>query len=399
MNLNRGRPYVAIPGPSVIPDQVLQAMHRSAPNIYSSDLEHMVHGLLDDLRVVAGTDGYSTIYIANGHGVWEAALSNTMSRGDRILVLATGLFARGWGGFAESMGVSVEYIDFGPCGTIDATRVAERLAGDHDHVIKAVIAVQVDTASSVRNDIASLSAAIKSTGHPALLMVDCIASLACERFLMDDWGVDVMIAASQKGLMCPPGLGFMFFNDRARARCRSAGLRTPYWDWERRVDPEEFYMLFCGTAPTHLLYGLRTALDMILKEEGLDAIWERHARLARAVWAAVEKWSENGSIALNISDPRHRSHAVTTIRTCPPFGRLLRNWTESNAGLTLGIGLGMGSPEDPDASGYFRIGHMGHVNAHMILGALGVIEAGFGAIGCRRGRGALDAAARVCSTG
>ncbi len=397
MNLNRGRSHVAIPGPSVIPDQVLQAMHRAAPNIYSADLEHMVHGLLDDLGAVAGTEGHSTIYICNGHGVWEAALSNTMSSGDRVLVLATGLFAQGWGGFAENMGVSAEYIDFGPRGTIDAGRVADRLARDRHHEIKAVIAVQVDTASSVRNDIASLSEAIGSTGHPALLMVDCIASLACERFLMDEWGVDVMIAASQKGLMTPPGLGFMFFNDRAREMSRSAGLRTPYWDWERRVDPDEFYMIFCGTAPTHHLFGLRKALDMILHEEGLEAIWRRHARLAGAVWAAANKWGENGSIALNIADPRHRSHAVTTIGADAPYGRLLRGWTENNAGLTLGIGLGMRSPEDPDASGYFRIGHMGHLNAHMILGALGAIEAGLDAIGCQHGSGALEAAAHICS--
>ena len=399
MNLNRGRNYVAIPGPSVVPDRVLQAMHRASPNIYSGEIVGLVEGILEDLKRVAGTAFHSTIYISNGHGVWECSLSNTLSPGDRILVLVTGLFARGWGGFAERLGADVEYVDFGMRSGIDTEAVHDRLKRDTSHSIKAILAVQVDTATSVRNDIASLARTIRTSGHPALLMVDCIASLACEEFRMDDWGVDVMIAGSQKGLMTPPGLGFVFFNERARTRCRDAALRTPYWDWNRRIDPEEFYFYFCGTAPTHHLYGLREALDMLLLEEGMNAAWSRHRVLAHAVWAALERWGSEGNIEPNIPDPRFRSHAVTTVRADPPIGRELRRWTEENAGLTLGIGLGMATPDDPESTACFRIGHMGHLNPHMLLGALASIESGLAAVDCRRGSGAVDAAAGVCAAG
>ena len=265
--------------------------------------------------------------------------------------------------------------------------------------IKAVLTVHVDTASSVRNDIQALSQVIRSLDHPALLMVDCIAALACDEFRMDEWHVDVMVAGSQKGLMTPPGLGFVFFSERARLQGLTAGLRTPYWDWNRRINPEEFYQHFCGTAPTHHLFGLREALDMILVEEGLESVWTRHEVLARAIWAAADQWGTVGSLEPNIPDPKSRSHAVTAIRIDPPFGRDLREWTQKNAGLTLGIGLGMQTDEDPEATGCFRIGHMGHTNPHMILGALASIEAGLEAIGVRRGQGALDAAARVCAAG
>ena len=397
MNLNQGRNYVAIPGPSVVPDRVLQAMHRASPNIYSGEIVGLVEGIIDDLKRVAGTVFHSTIYIANGHGVWEASLSNTLNPGDRILVLSTGLFAKGWGEFAERLGVDVEYIDFGMRAGTDASIVHDRLKGDKSHLIKAVLAVQVDTATSVRNDIALLSEAVRSANHPALLMIDCIASLACEEFRMDGWGVDVMIAGSQKGLMTPPGLGFVFFSEKARKTCEGASLRTPYWDWNRRINPEEFYFYFCGTAPTHHLYGLREALNMILAE-GLQAVWHRHEVLARAIWAAIERWGAEGQLEPNIADPQSRSHAVTTFRAGPPHGTKLRNWTEDNAGLTLGIGLGMDTPDDPDSTGCFRLGHMGHLNPHMVLGALASIESGFAAIDYRRGSGAVEAAAEVCAS-
>ena len=397
MNLNQGRNYVAIPGPSVVPDRVLRAMHRAAPNIYSGEIVQLVEGIIQDLKSVAQTRHDATIYIANGHGAWEASICNTLSPGDRILVLASGLFAKGWGGFAEQLGVDAEHLDFGLRNSIDAAAVHNRLAQDKAHSIKAVLAVQVDTATSVRNDVAAISKAIKSADHPALLMIDCIASLACEEFRMDDWGVDVMLAGSQKGLMTPPGLGFLFFNERARAAGERAALRTPYWDWNRRVDPEEFYFYFCGTAPTHHLFGLRAALDMLLHEEGLKSAWERHAVLASAVWAAVEQWGKGGQLELNVAERRDRSHSVTTIRAGAPFGKKLREWTEEHAGLTLGIGLGMASPEDPDSTSCFRIGHMGHLNPLMLLGALASIESGFASMAYKRASGAVEAAAAVCS--
>ncbi|TCP44064.1 pyridoxal-phosphate-dependent aminotransferase family protein [Rhodovulum marinum] len=395
MPLSHGRPYLAIPGPSVIPDRVLQAMHRPAPEIHGGAMVDLLAGLLPDLRAVARTRHKVAMYISNGHGAWEAAIANTLSRGDKVLALATGRFGHGWAETAQAMGVEVEVIDFGKRAPVDPNRVADRLAEDRAHEIRAVTLVHVDTATSVKNDVAAVRAALDASGHPALLLVDCIASLACDRFEMDAWGADVMISACQKGLMVPPGLGFVFFNDRAEAARARADLATAYWDWRMRADPEEFYQYFWGTAPTHHLYGLRAALDMLVHEEGIEAAWARHERLARAVWAAFDAWGQGGSLELNVAEAAHRSHAVTSVRIDAPHGTALREWLAETAGVTLGIGLGMAPPGDPAWHGYFRIAHMGHVNAHMVLGALGAIEAGLAALDLPHGKGALEAAAAV----
>lgn len=394
MTLSHGRPYLAIPGPSVIPDRVLAAMHRPAPNIYAGPLVDMVAGMIPDLRAVARTAHHVAIYIANGHGAWEAALANVLARGDKVLVLASGRFGHGWAEMARRLGAEVEILDFGKCDPFDPARLEAALRDDGAGAIRAVMTTHVDTASSVRNDIAALRAVMDRTGHGALLMVDCIASLGCDRFEMDAWGVDVMVAGSQKGLMTPPGLGFVFFNDKADRVRERADCVTAYWDWRPRARPDAFYQYFGGTAPTHHLYGLRTALDMI-GEEGLEAIWDRHEKLARAIWAAVAAWGEAGPLALNVSDPVDRSHAVTSLRIGAPHGTRLRDWVEQRAGVTLGIGLGMAEPGDPAWHGFFRIGHMGHVNAHMVMGVLGAIEAGLAALEIPHGKGALEAAAQV----
>jgi alanine-glyoxylate transaminase/serine-glyoxylate transaminase/serine-pyruvate transaminase len=287
------------------------------------------------------------------------------------------------------MGIEAEVMDFGFRAAVDAGRLAERLRADRTHAIRAVLAVQVDTASSVRNDLAAIRAALDAAGHPALLAVDSIACLACDRLDMDAWGVDVAVAACQKGLMTPPGLAFTFQGARAmaeRVRCPS-----PYWDWGPRTAPDAYYQLFCGTAPTHHLYGLRAALDMIL-EEGLEAVWRRHGVFARAVWAAVEAWGAEGALGLNLAEPAIRSHAVTTIRTGPGDGARLRRWCAEQAGLTLGIGL---SVEGVDPDSLFRIGHMGHLNPPMLLGTLATVEAGLLALGIRHGPGGAAAAAAL----
>lgn len=389
MSLSNGRPYLAIPGPSVMPDAVLRAMHRASPNIYEGELVELTHGLIPDLRAVARSSGDVAMYIGNGHAAWEAALANVLSRGDRILVLATGRFCIGWSEMARGLGVEIEMIDFGNESDIDLDRAEAALRADTAGRIKAVLAVQVDTATSVRNDIAGLRRAMDAAGHDALLMVDCIACLACDRFEMDLWGVDVMVAASQKGLMTPPGLGFVWFNGKAAERREGADCVTTYWDWTPRVDPQGYYQFFDGTAPTHHLYGLRAALDLI-RDEGIEAVWARHEKLAQAIWAAFDAWSAEGPVALNIADPARRSHAVTSVHVADRRGEALRQWCEHRAGVTLGIGLG----RDP-SDAYYRIGHMGHVNAHMVMGALGVIEAGMHALDIPHGGGALSAAAQV----
>jgi alanine-glyoxylate transaminase/serine-glyoxylate transaminase/serine-pyruvate transaminase len=395
MPLANGRPYLAIPGPSTMPDRVLQAMHRGAPNIYAGALHDMVDTIWPDLRTVAGTSGHIAMYIGNGHAGWEAANSNLFSRGDRALVLATGRFGLSWADSATAMGVAVELIDFGAA-PMDMTRVDAALRADKTHAIRAVLVTHVDTASSVRTDVPALRSLLDALGHPALLAVDCIASLGCDEYHMDAWGVDVTVAASQKGLMTPPGLAFVWFSDRAARETRTSDLRTPYWNWTPRTTGSEFWQLFCGTAPTHHLYGLREALDMLVKEEGMAAVWARHETLAQTVWAAFDAWGTgNPAIALNVSDPAFRGRSVTSARMGAPDATRLRRWTESQAGVTLGIGLGMSSPEDPAGDGFLRVAHMGHVNAHMTLGALAVMEAGMLALDIPHGPGALAAAAAV----
>lgn len=396
MSLAQGRPYLAIPGPSVMPDRVLAAMHRAAPNIYGGALHEMTASLFPDLRRVACTTAHAAIYIGNGHAAWEAANANMFSRGDRALVAATGRFGIGWAESARQMGVAAEILDFGRKAAADPERIAAALEADKAREIRAVLVTQVDTASSVKNDIARIRAAIDGTGHPAILAVDCIASLGCDEFRMDDWGVDVMVGASQKGLMTPPGLAFLWFSDKALEASRRADLRTPYWDWQPRAFAEEYWQNFCGTAPTHHLYGLREALTMLLDEEGLDHAWARHGVLSRAVWAAFGAWGEGQEgIALNVADPAFRGNAVTAARIGGGGATRLRNWCETEAGLTLGIGLGMALPSEPAYDDYLRVAHMGHVNAHMVLGTVAVMEAGMRALGIPHGPGAAEAAAAV----
>lgn len=399
MSLAQGRPYLAIPGPSVIPDRVLQAMHQGSPNIYEGPLIAMVESLWPDLRMVAGTTGHVAMYIGNGHAGWEAANANMFSRGEKALVLATGQFGNSWANSARAMGIEAEVLDFGKSSPAEFAQVEAVLRADRGHRIKAVLTTHVDTASSIRTDIAALRRVMDAAGHPALLAVDCIASLGCDEFRMDDWGVDVMVAACQKGLMTPPGLAFVWFSEAARMRCAGGDLATPYWAWGPRVDAAEFWQIWDGTAPTSHLYGLRAALDMI-REEGLPQIWHRHGVLARTVWAAFDCWSAgNPAIAMNVATPSDRAHSVTAARFGAPHATRLREWCEQKAGVTLGIGLGMAASTDPAYHGFLRVGHMGHVNAHMVLGALAVMEAGMQALNIPHGEGALAAAAKFVAEG
>ena len=398
MTLANGRPYAAIPGPSVIPDRVLRAMQRPAPNIYQGEIVDISASLWPDLRRLAGTQHQVAAYISNGHGLWEAVISNLFSRGDAALVVASGRFGLSWAGHLKAMGVDVQLFDCGASRAPDWDALGALLKADTRHRVKAVLTTHVDTASSVKTDIVRLRAALDGAGHPALLGVDCIASMGCDEFRMDDWGVDVAFAASQKGLMSPAGMGFVWFGPKAESAGQHAGLRTPYWNWGPRAHADEFWQLWHGTVPTHHVYAVREALDMIA-EEGLPALWARHTALARSVWAAFDTWGAgHPNIRLNVPDPASRSHAVTAARIGMGDGTRLRTWVETQAGVTLGIGLGMETAEDPGASATLRLAHMGHVNAHMTLGALAVIEAGLTALAIPHGAGAIEAATRVIAS-
>jgi alanine-glyoxylate transaminase / serine-glyoxylate transaminase / serine-pyruvate transaminase len=343
-----------------VPDEVLRAMHRPAVDIYSAPLEQLTESLLRDLSHVFRTEGRSYIYIANGHGAWEAALTNVLSKGDRILVLESGRFAEGWGEAAAGMGVEVEALKGNWRRAVRPAEVEARLRADKAGKIKAILAVQIDTASGAANDIAAIGQAIKSARHDALFMVDAVASLACVPFEMDAWGVDVAVSGSQKGLMTPPGLGFVAVNARAREAHARAGLRTPYWDW--------------------------TARDMLF-EEGLDNVFLRHRLLAEAVRRAVATWAEGQALAFNIAEAEERADTVTTVvmngRADP---RRLVDYCNNKCGVVLGVGLG-------ELSGKaFRIAHMGHVNAPMILGTLGAVDVALRALRIPHGEGGTQAA-------
>jgi alanine-glyoxylate transaminase/serine-glyoxylate transaminase/serine-pyruvate transaminase len=382
--LARGREFLSIPGPTNVPEVVLQAMHRPAVDIYSDDLLETTQQCLQELKAVFRTEGSTYIYIANGHGAWEAALTNTLSRGDRVLVLESGRFARGWGEQGDMLGLQVEILPGDWRRAVDPAAVAARLKADATQNIKAILVVQIDTASGVVNDIPAIRAAIDAAGHPGLLMIDGIASIGCMQFEMDRWGVDVAVTCSQKGLMMTPGLSFVAAGTRAKTAHAAANLRTAYWDWTHRDLPEN-YRKFCGTAPEHMLFGLRTALDLLF-EEGLENAWARHIALADAVHAAVEVWAEEGALGFNIADRAARSAAVTTVLT-PGFDpERLRDFARANLGVVLGSGIG-------ELTGKaFRIAHMGYANAPMVLGTLGATEVALSALGLPHGKGGLQAA-------
>src|SRR5215831_1780319 len=317
MVVRAGREFLAIPGPTTMPDDVLRAMHRPAIDIYAGSLIALTDRLLADLRWIFRTRGRTYIYIANGHGAWEAALTNVLSRGDRILVLESGRFALGWGDMAAKLGVEVEVLPGDYRRAVRPRAVEERLRRDMKtggaRRFKAVLAVQIDTASGVVNDLAAIGKAIHAAGHDALYMVDAVASLACMPFEMDAWGIDVAMSGSQKGLMTPPGLSFVAAGKRARAAHKRADLRTGYWDWTAR-EGKVHYQKYAGTPPEHLLFALRQALDMLFAE-GLDHVFRRHGLLAEAVRRAVAVWSRGKALDLNIAQAAARSNTVTTILT------------------------------------------------------------------------------------
>ena len=384
MTVAKGREFLSIPGPTNIPDAVLAAMHRPAIDIYSGDMLGITQTLLEDLPKIFRTAGRAYIYAANGHGGWEAALSNVLSRGETVLVLESGLFALGWGDMARMMGVKVEVLKGDGRRAVDPAAVAQRLAADTAHEIKAILVVQIDTASGVVNDLPAIHRAIKTVEHPALLMVDCVASLGCMPFEMDAWGIDVAMAGSQKGLMTPPGLAFVAANERAHAVHQKADLRTGYWDWTFRLG-EAHYQKYGGTPPQHLLFGLRKALDMLL-EESLDGAARRHALLAEATRQAVTRWAEAQVLAFNVIRPEERANSVTTVLMQGRDPGPLSDYCREKCGVVLGRGIG-------ELQGRaFRIAHMGHVNAPMVLGVLGAIEMGLGALGIPHGRGGVQAA-------
>ncbi len=384
MSVAKGRTFLAIPGPTNIPDRVLAAMMRPAEEIYTGPMVALTDSLLTDLKKVLRTKARTYIYAANGHGGWEAAFSNVLSRGDKVLVLESGRFAIGWGDMAGFMGAEIEVLPGSWRSAVDPQKVEERLRRDIKGEIKAIMVVQIDTASSVVNDIAAIRRAIDSAKHPALLMVDCVASLGCMPYEMDAWGVDITMSASQKGMMTPPGLAFVAANEKAHRAHATANMKTLYWDWTFRQG-DEHYMKYCGTPPEHLLFALRAALDMVL-EEGLEQVFKRHRLLAGATHAAVAKWAEGQVLSFNIEEAAHRSASVTNVLFNGADAKAVQDYARDTCNVFIGGGIGQLSGKA------LRIAHMGHTNAPMVLAALSAMEMALVAKKVPHGAGAIDAA-------
>ncbi|HZD25415.1 MAG TPA: aminotransferase class V-fold PLP-dependent enzyme [Alphaproteobacteria bacterium] len=387
MPVLRGRNFLQTPGPTNIPDRVLNAMHRPAMEFSGPEFIELSRSCFTDLAPLYRHEGEVFIYAANGHGAWEAALVNTLSPGDRILVPHTGNFSASWQLMAERHGLIASEIPNDWRQAVDPAAVEEILRADKGHEIKAVLLVHTDTATGITCDVPAVRRAIDAAGHPALFMVDTIASFLTVDVRMDEWGIDVAVGAGQKGLMMPPGLSFNAVSEKALKAAEQATLPRAYWNWADRMERAN-YRWFCGTAPEHLVFALREAIDMV-NEEGLEAIFARHARLSGAVHRAVEAWSKAGVLEFNALIPEQRAASVTTIRVAEGTDvEALHVLCRERFNVALGYGLG-------ELSGRaFRIGHMGDLNEPMILGTLGVVETALKVCGVPHGDDGLGAAVR-----
>ncbi len=346
----------------------MQAMMRAPMDPTGPDFGVIARECFEGLKPIFKTEGEMFIYAAVGHGAWEAALANALAPGDRVLVPETGNFSLNWGLMAEALGVVPEFIANDWRHAIDPAAVEARLAADREGAIKAVLMVHTDTATGITSDVPALRQAIDNAGHSALFMVDVIASLATTDFRMDEWQVDVAVGAAQKGLMMPPGLSFIAASQKALHAAHNGGMPRRYWDWRQRMSDIQ-YMWFGGTAPEHLIFALREAIDMVM-EEGLEAAFARHRRLAGAVRSAVATWGQAGAIEFNAVVESERADSVTTILVPEGFdGEEVRNTCRDRFHLALGGGLGKLYGRA------FRIGHMGDLNEPMVLGALAGVEA------------------------
>ena len=373
-----GRHFLQIPGPTNVPDRILRAIGAATIDHRGPSFARMTREILAGLKPIFKTSGPVIVYPASGTGAWEAALVNPLSPGDRVLMVETGQFAVLWRGLAERLGFEVDFLAGDWRRGADPDAIGDTLAGDAGHRIKAVCVVHNETSTGVTSRIADIRLAIDRAHHPALFMVDTISSLACIDYRHDEWGVDVTVAGSQKGLMMPPGLSFNALGDKALESSKSASSLKSYWDWEGMGEANE-NGFFPYTPATNLLYGLKESISM-LAEEGLDNVLARHARLGEATRRAVAAWGLE-TCAL---DPREYSNSLTAVMM--PDGHdadSFRRGVLERFDMSLGNGLGK------VAGRLFRIGHLGHFNDLMLAGTLAGIEMGLGWRACPMKRAAL----------
>lgn len=365
MSYRSGRHFLQIPGPTNVPDRVLRAMAAPTIDHRGPEFGALARQLLADLRWLCGTAGPVAMYPSSGTGAWEAALVNTLSPGDRILAFETGHFATMWCQMARRLGLDVDFVPGDWRHGVPADQVLARLAADPGHRIKAVTVVHNETSTGVTSAIPPIRAAIDRAGHPALLIVDTVSSLGCVDYRHDEWGVDVTVWCSQKGMMLPPGLGLNAVSEKALEASRHARLPRSYWEWQPMLAAAETGV-FPYTPPTNLLYGLREALAM-LGEEGLPAVSARHARFAEATRRAVRGWG----LEIVCQDPGEYSDTLTAVIV--PDGHdadQVRAVILDRFNMSLGNGLGR------LAGRVFRIGHLGDLGDLSLAGTLCGVEMG-----------------------
>jgi alanine-glyoxylate transaminase / serine-glyoxylate transaminase / serine-pyruvate transaminase len=382
MSVASSRHFLQIPGPTNVPDRVLHAIANQTIDHRGPDFADLALDIFDKLRVVTGASGDVVLYPSSGTGAWEAALVNTLSPGDGVLMYETGHFAAQWFDLAAELGLEPEILPGDWRSGVDPAAIARRLRADTEHRIKAVAVVHNETSTGVVSDIPAVRAAIDEASHPALLMVDAISSLGAIDLRHDEWGIDVTISCSQKGLMLPPGIGLNVISAKARLAAESAGLRRSYWDWQPLVEAaKEGYFRY--TPPTNLLFGLREALSILL-EEGLEEVFARHRRHAAATRAAVRAWG----LEVLCNGPESACSGALTAVLLPPGhdADRLREVILEHFDTSLGAGL------SKVAKKVFRIGHLGAFNDASLLGTLGVIEAGLALAGVPHRSGGVTAA-------
>ena len=365
MTYQAGRHFLQIPGPSNVPDRILRAIDRPTIDHRGPEFQHLGYDVLAGMQRMFKTKGAVVIYPASGTGAWEAALVNTLSAGDKVLMYETGQFATLWQKLAQRLGLQPVFIGGDWRRGVDAAAVEAKLNEDKAHTIKAVCVVHNETSTGVTSKIAEVRKAIDRAKHPALLLVDTISGLGSMDYRHDEWGVDVTVAGSQKGLMLPPGLSFNAVSEKALAASKTAKLPRSYWSWDEMIGPNKTGF-FPYTPATNLLYGLREAVAM-LEDEGLDNVFKRHDRHAEATRRAVQTW---GLEILCQNETEHSSILTAVLMPAGHSEVAFRKVVLDNFNMSLGSGLGK------VADKVFRIGHLGDFNDLTLMGTLAGVEMG-----------------------
>lgn len=380
----RGRLFFANPGPTNIPDSILRAVSQPTVDFMSAPFLALYDGCMAGLKRVLKTDQHIFFYTASGHGAWEAALVNVLSPGDTLLIIETGYFSEGWAEMATALGIKIQVVAADWRRGVDFAAVVAALTADTGHVIKAVGVVHNETATGVALPILPVRAALDAAGHPALLMADTISSLGSFDFRMDEWGVDIVVGGSQKGLMLPTGMSFTGVSNKALEVHKTSTMPKHYMNWTAMMGRR--HKSFIGTVPITFFYGLAESLRLI-EEEGLNEVFARHHRLAEATRRAVRAWSGNNGPQLFCLDPQRYSDSVTAIMMPEGFNAEdVRRVCIERFNVSLGGGLG------PLGGKVFRIGHLGDLNEPMILGTLAAVEMALQVCGIPHAKGGVDAA-------